>query len=193
MRDQGEGIPRMFDEMETSFLPMPTLDVVAGRFSVVLRNEPIFGTADQGWSRAVRGLPLAVSQKRALIGLVDREFANGDYCELNALDRDAAYRELADLVARGLLAVTGAGKGTRYRVARDAVPTPVPASPVTRLTARMTAAGFVTNTDYREAFAVDRRAAGLALAEWTRQAVLAREGEKRGTRYRPGPSWPPAD
>jgi len=69
----------------------------------------------------------------------------------------------------------------------------VPASSLTRLIARMTTAGFVTNTDYREAFAVDRRNAGHALAEWTQRDVLAREGEKRGTRYRPGPKWPPPE
>lgn len=122
MRDQGEGIPRMFDEMQTSFLRLPEVDVVAGRFSIVLHNEPIFGTGDPRWSQMVRGLPLSVSQKRALVGLVDREFANAEYTKLNATDRDAAYRELQDLVARGFLEMTGVGAGTRYRVARDAVP-----------------------------------------------------------------------
>lgn len=51
MRDQGEGIPRMFEEMEAAFLPVPTLDVVSGRFRVVLRKEPIFASDDDPSSR----------------------------------------------------------------------------------------------------------------------------------------------
>lgn len=191
MRDQGEGIPRMFEEMQMSFLRLPELDVVAGQFRVVLRNEPIFHSSDPSWSQRVRALPLGVRQRRALVGLVDREFANSDYCELNALDRDAAYRELADLVTRGFLVMTGTGKGTRYRILREAVPVAAPTPPLDRLAARMAEAGFVTNADYRECFDADRRTAVLALKAWTEQGVLVREGEKRGTRYRPGPAWPP--
>ncbi|MEZ4399112.1 MAG: ATP-binding protein [Kofleriaceae bacterium] len=190
MRDQGEGIPRMFDEMQTSFLQLPEVDVVAGRFSVVLHNEPIFGTDDPRWSQLVRGLPLAVSQKRALAGLVDREFANADYTKLNATDRDTAYRELQDLVTRGFLQTTGSGAGTRYRVVRDAVPPLVAMSPYERLAARMAVVGHVTNTDYREAFGVDRRAATAALTDLVRQERLVREGQRRGARYVPGPRWP---
>jgi len=51
MRDQGEGIPRMFEEMESSFLRLPALDVVAGRFRVVLQNDPIFRLDDPKWPR----------------------------------------------------------------------------------------------------------------------------------------------
>jgi ATP-dependent DNA helicase RecG len=189
MRDQGEGIPRMFDEMQISFLRVPEVDVVSGRFSVVLHNEPIFGTADPRWSQMVRGLPLAVSQKRALAGLVDRDFANADYTKLNATDRDTAYRELQDLVARGFLETTGAGAGTRYHVVREAVPAFAEFPPRERLELQMSVVGHITNADYREAFGVDRRAATAALTELVRQGQLVREGQRRGARYVPGPAW----
>ena len=122
MRDQGEGIPRMFEEMESSFLPMPALDIVAGRFRVLLQKDPIFSTDDPAWPQAVRALPLVLTQKRAMVGLVGREFANADYCDLNAVDHDTAYRELRDLVERGFMRSDGSGAGTRYRVIREAVP-----------------------------------------------------------------------
>jgi len=191
MRDQGEGIPRMFEEMEVSFLPVPELDVVAGKFRVVLRNEPIFRGADPAWSRAVRALPLSVAQKRALVGLRGHDFANSDYGELNVVDRDTAYRDLHDLLDRGLLTTSGAGAGTRYHVLESAIDAGGARSPLAQLIARMEDGGFVTNTDYREAFATDRNAAKIALATWTRQGVLVREGEKRGTKYRKGGAWPP--
>lgn len=194
MREQGEGIPRMFEEMQVSFLPMPTLDVDGGWFRVVLQNTPIFESTDPEWSRAVRELPIEVSQKRALVALGDREFANADYCDLNRVDRDTAYRELQDLIARRLVQTSGAGAGVRYRVVRASVPGPPPAriaAPRDVLARRMDTAGFITNADYREAFGVDRYAAKQALARWVNSEVLIREGERRGARYRPGPKWPP--
>ena len=150
MRDQGEGIPRMFEEMESSFLPLPALDVVAGRFRAVLQNNPIFRIDDPKWPHLVRALPISLPQKRAMVGLVDREFSNADYCALNAVDRDTAYRELHDLVECGLVQATGNGAGMRYRVVRGSVAAagPTTASPMDRLVTRMAEAGFITNTDY---------------------------------------------
>lgn len=51
MREEGEGIPRMYEEMEESFLKQPEFHVEQTLFSVTLRNQPIFadvGDADVG-------------------------------------------------------------------------------------------------------------------------------------------------
>lgn len=67
------------------------------------------------------------------------------------------------------------------------------------LVACMADRGFLTNTDYREARGVDRRVALAEMKDLVRRSVLVREGEKRGSRYRPGPRWdewlhePPTD
>jgi ATP-dependent DNA helicase RecG len=192
MREQGEGIPRMFEEMQVSFLPMPELDSDGGWFHVVLRNTPIFQTTDPRWSQAVRELAIPVSEKRALVAMSARDFANEDYRDLNRVDRDTAYRELQDLIDRGLIQASGAGAGTRYRVIKGALaPTTAPPTPTELLVRRMESTGFITNADYREAFGVDRYQAKQALARWTATNVLVREGERRAARYRAGPSWPP--
>jgi predicted HTH transcriptional regulator len=60
-----------------------------------------------------------------------------------------------------------------------------------RIVARMAEAGFITNTDYRDAFDVDRKTAKAALASWVGEGVLVREGNRRWARYRPGDRWPP--
>jgi ATP-dependent DNA helicase RecG len=193
MRDQGEGIPRMFEEMEVSFLPVPALDVIGGRFRVVLRKEPIFKDDDTAWPQVVRTLPLAVTQKRALVGL-DREFTNADYCELNGVDRDAAYRELHDLVDRGLVSSTGTGARTQYRVRREGAPVignQRLLTPIDLLEIRMRDTGFITNADYRESFGCSRYEATAGLKQWVDEGVLVREGERRGARYRAGARWPP--
>jgi ATP-dependent DNA helicase RecG len=191
MRDLGEGIPRMFEEMEGSFLSLPELDIVGGRFRVVLRKTPIFAVDDPEWLRSVRALPISLAQKRALVAFADGELTNRDYAALNALERDAVYRDLADLAERGLVEVSGTGAGTTYRVMRGAISAPPPRTPIERLVARTAEAGYVTNTDIRDIFGVDRDRAKLMLWRWVAEGTLVREGEKRGARYRPGDRWPP--
>ena len=193
MREQGEGIPRMFEEMHVSFLPMPELEADGGWFRVILRNTPIFQATDPRWSQAVRELAIPVSEKRALVAMSERDFANEDYRELNRVDRDTAYRELQDLIDRGLIRATGTGAGTRYRVIKEALRQPTVApTPIEMLVRRMESAGFTTNADYREAFGVERYQAKQALARWAAASVVVREGTRRAARYRAGSSWPPA-
>ncbi len=193
MREQGEGIPRMFEEMQVSFLPLPELLVDNGWFRVVLRSTPIFQSTDPRWSQAVRELSIPVSEKRALVALDGREFANEDYRELNRIDRDTAYRELQDLGERGLVSSSGTGAGTRYRVMREALTAPDhPTTALELLSKRMKETGFITNTDYREAFGVDRNAARTSLSRWVRGGLLSLEGTRRHAKYRATESWPPS-
>jgi len=49
--------------------------------------------------------------------------------------------------------------------------------------------GSIQNMDYRDAFGVDRRAALAALNDLVAQGVLKRVGERRRSRYQPGPAW----
>lgn len=194
MQDLGEGIPRMFEEMESAFLSVPDIDVIAGRFRVVLRKAPIFAVDDPRWLRGVRELPISLAQKRALVAFVDRELANSDYVALNAVDRDTAYRDLVDLAERGLVEVRGSGATTTYRVLRSAVPAPPlppPTTPMEQLVARVTSTGQITNAEVREIFGVDRDAAKYKLTRWVSDGILVREGTHRRARYRPGPNWPP--
>lgn len=67
MREQGEGIPRMFAEMERSLLRLPELHADASAFTVVLRNEPIFESADPAWVQRIEALPIGNRQRRALV------------------------------------------------------------------------------------------------------------------------------
>lgn len=183
MRDLGEGIPRMFEEMEGSFLSVPELDVVGGRFRVVLRKAPIFSVDDPAWLHSVRALPISLGQKRALVAFADRELANSDYAALNAVDRDAAYRDLADLAERGLVEVRGTGARTMYRILRSAVPPPPlppPTTPIQHLVVRMVSVGHITNADIREIFGPQRPLLGAALLVAQARARLRRRTIRPG-------------
>ena len=67
MREQGEGVPRMHEEMEHSWLPLPEFSLDQGIFTVTLRNTPIFETGRPEWATFVRQLPLGTRQKRILV------------------------------------------------------------------------------------------------------------------------------
>jgi len=189
MRQQGEGIPRMIEEMELSWLRGPELTASAREFRVTLRNEPLFAGTDDAWTSYVRGLPLDVRQKRALVGFHDRAFQSGDYQEINRVDRDLAYRELSELVDAGLLRATGAKRGMKYEVAKPSTVIRASSPPKSQLIARMNVVGMITNSDYRDVFGVDRRAALAALAALVSAGVLEPRGERRGAHYAPGPGW----
>ncbi len=60
MREQGEGIPRMFEAMEREGLYPPELKLEADViFTVVLRNTPVYGPETARWLKQFE--PLALS------------------------------------------------------------------------------------------------------------------------------------
>jgi ATP-dependent DNA helicase RecG len=188
MREQGEGIPRMFEEMEQSWLKLPELSADEHRFKVVLHNEPILQAPDAEWVRHVQALPVSHRQRRVLVAHPVGSFANSDYQALNQVDRDVAYRDLKELVELGLITEPAKpGRAARYQVVRGGAPVPV--TPQRVLGARMAERGSIQNTDYREAFGVGRREATAALNQLVDDGVVVRVGERRGTRYQPGPRW----
>lgn len=99
MREQGEGIPRIFEEMERSWLRLPELRADPYSFTVILRNEPILETPDATRVEQVRALPISHRQRRILVANPRGSFSNADYQRVNEVDRDTAYRELKELVS----------------------------------------------------------------------------------------------
>lgn len=191
MREQGEGIPRMFEEMETSFLPLPDISSDHGSFSVTLRNTPILEAGDPDWARYVRALPWRVAQKRALVGFAGRDFTNEDYRRLNGADRDRTYREMKELVAVGLVDRVGDGPRTVYRVAPSALraassSAEAPArSAEAWIAAALRTQGSISNGEVRVALSMDRGEVKALLRELARKDVLEVRGKKRGARWFP--------
>lgn len=194
MREQGEGVPRIFDEMEASWLPMPELGMAEGLFTVTLRNTPIFDGGRPEWLAFVRQLPLTLRQQRILAKNESGSFRSAEYQALNDVDRDQAYRELRAMVDHGyLVAPEHPGQGAVYRVkATSAGPQTSlqarsPNGAVQSLQSRMDGKGFLKNLDYQECFGVSRQAANKALSELVESSVLTRT--ENGRRYFTGPNW----
>ena len=189
MRDEGEGIPRMFEEMEESFLGDPEIDVVEGSFVVRLFNEPIFIGPSAAWKKLVDDLPISPAQKRVLLAHPEG-FTNEDYRRLNRVDRDEAYRQIHELVVAGILqAAEAPGRGAVYRVAPDLhgarafLEARVP-----KLRDHFQQHERLQNADYRELFGVTRYTAVRELRRLVDEGFLRIEGERRGAHYLPQPA-----
>lgn len=184
MRDEGEGIPRMFDEMSQSYLRAPRLDFAHGSFVVTLSNQPVFEGPSAEWQHVVEKLGLRLTQKRVLLARPQR-FTNEDYRTLNEMDRDDAYREIQELVQSGIVVPSGAhGRGAAYHVApglqqsRSLLESRVPV-----LREQIEKLGAVTNADYRRLFGLGREAAKDELRGLVDSGFLRLEGERRAARY----------
>ncbi|MFN0244260.1 MAG: ATP-binding protein [Planctomycetota bacterium] len=189
MREEGEGIPRIFDEMESSYLAGPEFRTDASDFTVTLRNEPIFSGPSTEWQDVVRALPLAPSQRRMLLAHPGG-FTNADYQRLGAVDRDQAYREIQDMVAQGvILPAESHGRGAVYRLAPHLHEAQAfLQARLPQLRELLLRRPFLKNADYRVMFGLTRVAALRELTSLSEHGYLKREGERRGARYLPGPA-----
>ena len=186
MREQGEGIPRMIEAMEESWLPLPELASDGPTFRVTLRNTPMLEAGDPSWAAAVRSLAIGIRQKRILVLAQDGMFTSAEYQKLNQVDRDTAYKEIRQLVQTGMVAVPEKrGRGARYRVLTGATSTPTD-----RIRQRMRENGRITNSDWRDVFGMNPAQASYALGKLCTQRVLVRSSPRgRGVVYVPGPAW----
>lgn len=114
-RDQGEGVPRMFAEMEDAFLPLPEIEVVGQSVKVILRNTPTLNAADRDFLASIADAELKHLELRALLqarrrGRVD----NAMLRSLSSLDTLAASRLLRGLRDRGMLRLHARGADSYY-------------------------------------------------------------------------------
>lgn len=189
MRDEGEGIPRIFEEMEESFLRPPAFDVADGVFTVALCNEPIFTGPSPEWQKLVASLPISAAQKKALLAH-PQGFSNGDYQKLNQVDRDEAYRQIQELVTVGVLGPSQKpGRGAVYQVAaglHEARAFLEARLPVLRQFFRGN--DELHNADYRRLFGLSRQAATRELRRLVEEGFLRGSGRGRGAHYLPRPA-----
>ncbi len=188
MREEGEGIPRIFDEMAESLLKAPEFSVERSQFLVTLRNEPQFSGPAAEWQGIVSQLEISLAQKRALLAYPDG-FTNEQYRSLNVENRDQAYREIQELVSQGLLMPADSpGRGAFYHPAEDLVRRSDwlrdRISPLAKFFEQHLQ---MTNADYRNLFDLSRQSATRELVKLVSEGVLVARGERRGAHYIAGP------
>jgi ATP-dependent DNA helicase RecG len=114
-RDQGEGIPRMFAEMEDAFLPRPEIEASPRGVGITLRNTPTLTPADREFVARLGSIEVSDEEFRALLhahrhGRVE----NADLRSLAGLDTLNASLLLRKLRDRSLLELHPHGANSYY-------------------------------------------------------------------------------
>jgi len=186
MRDLGEGIPRMFEVMEQSYLRPPEFHQDGFMFQVTLRNTPVYDPQIQRWLEQFADYPLNQRQRRILAYAHQHgnAFTNHGYQKVNEVDRDLAYREIQEMIRLGIVARPSGRYGRTYSVVEPSAAEPLP-DEISAILDVLRAQGYVTNQDLRKAWGVSRSTAWKLVQELVNEGYLRQEGKKRGTRYHP--------
>ena len=114
-RDQGEGLPRMFAEMEGAFLPRPVVEVKGQHTVVTLHNMPTLSAADHRFLAALGNTDMGTEALRVLL-IASRhgKVTNAALRSTMGLDTLAASQLLRGLRDRELLHLHPHGAQSSY-------------------------------------------------------------------------------
>ena len=114
-KDQGEGIPRMFAEMEDAFLPRPDVEVQGQQVLVTLRNTSTLTASDRRFVAGLGDAELSRGEFRALLMAYRRDRVdNARLRAVMGLDTLAASQLLRGLRDRDLLTLHSRGAASYY-------------------------------------------------------------------------------
>jgi ATP-dependent DNA helicase RecG len=185
MRELGEGIPRMFAEMEQEGFYPPRFDDIGGvSFQVTLRNQPVYDHATLEWLQRFKDLDLSGDQQRLLAFAHTHgdRFTSRDYQKLTGLDIYAASNSIKDMIRKGVVRSTE--KGSRiYKIEELTARQQTVPDELKRLLPTLQQQGSVQNKDVCLALSVKPKTATRLLDRLVMEGWLARMGERRGTRY----------
>ena len=106
LREMGEGIPRMFQEMEHHGLRPPEFTADGFFLIVTLRNTPVYDEDTLRWLNQFPRTKINFRQRRLLAYAYyhNKTFSTAEYQRIAEVDRDMAYREIRNLVQSGIVA-----------------------------------------------------------------------------------------
>ncbi len=190
MMEAGEGIPRIFDEMDRVGYYPPSLSIVGGMsFQVALRNQPIYDPATLQWLHQYDELALSMDQKRVLAFAHAHEdrFTSRDVQTLLETDIYGASALIKDLIRKG--AARSAGKGSRiYGVQQPIQMRGDMPRELAKLLPDLNRRGHLRNRDLQVELHQTRISATRTLKEWVAAGWLAKPAKRgRGALYVPGP------
>ena len=192
MRDEGEGVPRIFEEMQESLLKQPEIAVEASQLVVVLYNEPLPTGPTAEWQAVVARLDLTNTQKQVLLAYPNG-FTEEQFRAINASDHDQAQREIGEMVAKGVLVPPASGQQAgSYGLSRELRETAAWLERrIPRLRAYFGTHDRLTNAEYREILGVTRFAARHELARLVEEGILVQKGERKAAYYVAGVALTP--
>lgn len=181
-RESGEGIPRMFEEMEASLLPTPEFKADGQFFIVTLRNTIVFDDETMRWLRSFPLEKMNNRQRRILAFTYQSGkgyFSLGDYVKENKVEKELAKQEIKELIP-DVVEMIGSRKGAKYfpLIQRGTIEE--------KLREYFSRHSSIKNAEFRRlAGNINRIAAVRQLRGFEERGLLRKEGKGKGTRYYP--------
>lgn len=121
VEEYGEGVDRMFNEMEARLMEPPHFDATSSSVTVTLYNRSMLSIEDQAWLSLLGHIELSPAERRALV-LARHETAITPRRLRAALGSQFDVESLlAGAVAKGLLVREGRRGGARYVLSDEVV------------------------------------------------------------------------
>ena len=130
VEEYGEGIERMYQEMESRLLEPPVFSATDASVTVTLYNRSVIDVEEQLWLQALEGVHLTADERRLLIEVRRAGGSIAPRQIREAMPESDTRELLARAQTKGLLARIGTRGGSRYALANLIVP--VAGGPVTR-------------------------------------------------------------
>ena len=113
VEEYGEGIDRMYREMEARLMEPPVFEATASSVTVTLRNRMLVDVEDQSWLNQLDRDDVTADERRTVVAA--RRAGTVAPRDLRAMLPDADVDALlSGMVAKGLLSRVGRRGGTRY-------------------------------------------------------------------------------
>lgn len=186
MRDQGEGIPRMFDEMEKAGYYPPGFELIGSAIlQVTLRNQPVYDDVTLEWLKVFSSVDLSGDQKRMLAWAHAHgdQFVSRDFQNLVGLNIYQASNSIKEMIRKGV--VRSAEKGSRlYKISVPLQPVAGMPAELRNLLPILQKKDVISNEDIRKALKVSRATATRLASQWHKAGWLEFKGIGRWRRYR---------
>jgi ATP-dependent DNA helicase RecG len=187
MRDQGEGIPRIFQAMEREGLYPPEIRLEAEAvFTITLKNTVAYRPETLRWLAQFETWGLSGNQKRILASAKEHSgaFTSHHYQELVGIDIYTASRDIKELIRKGLVKLPKKG-GRVYELVSSPKAAAVPEKPPEYLALEpvLKEKGYVKNEDIRKALRVSVKQSTRIAALLVSTGWLRPEGRLKARRY----------
>ena len=120
VEEYGEGVDRMYREMEARLMEPPIFSAAEGSVTVTLQNRFLVDVEDQVWLSLLGQYPMTVGERRALV-LARREGSVTPRRLRQVLGDSDVGRLLSGAVAKGILKRVGERGGSRYKLSDEIV------------------------------------------------------------------------
>ena len=122
VEEYGEGIERMYEEMESRLWEPPVFSATDSSVTVTLYNRSVIDVEEQLWLQALEGVHLMADERRLLVEVRRAGGAIAPRQIREAMPEADTPELLARAQTKGLLARIGTRGGSRYTLANLIVP-----------------------------------------------------------------------